>query len=69
MIASDYALNECDLLTVVDKMCNMAFGCYYFEYDNKLMLNSYVESGYKATIINGIINTRLICFLAHIIMF
>ena len=51
MIASDYALNECDLLTVVDKMY-WPSAAITFEYDNKLMLNSYVESGYKAAIIN-----------------
>ena len=60
MIASDYALNECDLLTVVDK--NWPSAAITFEYDNKLMLNSYVESGYKRRLLMMIINTRLIYF-------
>ena len=51
MIASDYALNECDLLTVVDKMY-WPSAAITFEYDNKLMLNSYVETVIKAAIIN-----------------
>ena len=37
-----------------------------FEYDNKLMLNSYVESGYKAAIINDDNKHAIDLFLAHI---
>ena len=65
MIASDYALNECDLLTVVDKMY-WPSASVTFEYDNKLMLNSYVESGYKAAIINDDNKHAIDLFLAHI---
>ena len=65
MIASDYALNECDLLTVVDKMY-WPSAAITFEYDNKLMLNSYVESGYKAAIINDDNKHAIDLFLAHI---
>ena len=64
-IASDYALNECDLLTVVDKMY-WPSAAITFEYDNKLMLNSYVESGYKAAIINDDNKHAIDLFLAHI---
>jgi len=65
MLASDYALNECDLLTVVDKMY-WPSAAITFEYDNKLMLNSYVESGYKAAVINEDNKHAIDLFLAHI---
>lgn len=65
MLASDYALNECDLLTVVDKMY-WPSAAITFEYDNKLMLNSYVESGYKAAVINDDNKHAIDLFLAHI---
>ena len=58
-------LNECDLLTVVDKMY-WPSAAITFEYDNKLMLNSYVESGYKAAIINDDNKHAIDLFLAHI---
>lgn len=65
MIASDYALNVCDLLTVVDKMY-WPSAAITFEYDNKLMLNSYVDSGYKPVAIDDS-NKRVIdLFLTHI---
>lgn len=65
MIASDYALNVCDLLTVVDKMY-WPSAAITFEYDNKLMLNSYVDSGYKPVVIDDN-NKRVIdLFLTHI---
>lgn len=63
--ASDYALNVCDLLTVVDKMY-WPSAAITFEYDNKLMLNSYVDSGYKPVAIDDN-NKRVIdLFLTHI---
>ena len=65
MIASDYALNECDLLTVVDKMY-WPSASVTFEYDNKLMLNSYVESGYKPVDIDSTNKHAIDLFLAHI---
>ena len=65
MIASDYALNVCELLTVVDKMY-WPSAAITFEYDNKLMLNSYVDSGYKPVAIDDG-NKRVIdLFLTHI---
>ena len=65
MIASDYALNVCELLTVVDKMY-WPSATITFEYDNKLMLNSYVDSGYKPVAIDDG-NKRVIdLFLTHI---
>lgn len=65
MIASDYALNVCELLTVVDKMY-WPSAAITFEYDNKLMLNSYVDSGYKPVAIDDN-NKRVIdLFLTHI---
>ncbi len=65
MLASDYALTECELLTVVDKMYWPSFGVT-FEYDNKLMLNSYVDSGYKAVEITDNNKHAIELFLAHI---
>lgn len=65
MIASDYALNTCEIITVVDKMY-WPSAAITFEYDNKLMLNSYVESGYKAAIINDDNKHAIDLFLAHI---
>jgi len=65
MLASDYALNECDLLTVVDKMYWPSFGVT-FEYDNKLMLNSYVDSGYKSVTIDDTNKHAIDLFLTHI---
>jgi len=64
-LASDYALIDCELLTVVDKMYWPAVGVT-FEYDNKLMLNAYVESGYKALAINDTNKHAIDLFLAHI---
>ena len=64
-LASDYALIECELLTVVDKMYWPGVGVT-FEYDNKLMLNSYVESGYKAAVINEDNKHAIDLFLTHI---
>ena len=65
MLASDYALNECDLLTVVDKMY-WPSAAVTFEYDNKLMLNSYVESGYKSVVIDDTNKHAIDLFLTHI---
>lgn len=65
MLASDYALTCCELLTCVDKMYWPSFGVT-FEYDNKLMLNSYVESGYKAVEITDNNKHAIDLFLAHI---
>ena len=65
MLASDYALNECDLLTVVDKMY-WPSAAITFEYDNKLMLNSYVQSGYKAVPIDDTNKHAVDLFLTHI---
>ena len=63
--ASDYALTECELLTVVDKMY-WPSASVTFEYDNKLMLNSYVESGYKPVDIDSTNQHAIDLFLAHI---
>ena len=63
--ASDYALTECELLTVVDKMYWPSFGVT-FEYDNKLMLNSYVDSGYKSVTIDDTNKHAIDLFLTHI---
>lgn len=65
MLASDYALNECELLTVVDKMY-WPSAAVTFEYDNKLMLNSYVESGYKVEDVNDDNKHAIDLFLTHI---
>jgi hypothetical protein len=64
-LASDYALIDCELLTVVDKMYWPAVGVT-FEYDNKLMLNSYVESGYKSVAIDDTNKHAIDLFLTHI---
>lgn len=64
-LASDYALIECELLTVVDKMY-WPSAAITFEYDNKLMLNSYVQSGYKAVPIDDSNKHAVDLFLAHI---
>ena len=64
-LASDYALIDCELLTVVDKMYWPAVGVT-FEYDNKLMLNSYVESGYKSVAIDDTNKHAIDLLLAHI---
>lgn len=63
--ASDYALNVCELLTVVDKMY-WPSASVTFEYDNKLMLNSYVESGYKSVDVNDENKHAIDLFLTHI---
>lgn len=63
--ASDYALTECELLTVVDKMY-WPSAAVTFEYDNKLMLNSYVESGYKSEVMNDDNKHAIDLFLKHI---
>ena len=63
--ASDYALTECELLTVVDKMY-WPSAAVTFEYDNKLMLNSYVESGYKSEAMNDDNKHAIDLFLKHI---
>lgn len=63
--ASDYALTECELLTVVDKMY-WPSAAITFEYDNKLMLNSYVESGYKPVDIDSTNQHAIDLFLTHI---
>ena len=63
--ASDYALTECDLLTVVDKMY-WPSAAVTFEYDNKLMLNSYVDSGYKSVTIDDTNKHAIDLFLTHI---
>jgi len=65
MLASDYALTCCELLTCVDKMYWPSFGVT-FEYDNKLMLNSYVESGYKSVAIDDTNKHAIDLFLTHI---
>lgn len=65
MLASDYALTCCELLTCVDKMYWPSFGVT-FEYDNKLMLNSYVESGYKSVVIDDTNKHAIDLFLTHI---
>ena len=64
-LASDYALIDCELLTVVDKMYWPSFGVT-FEYDNKLMLNSYVDSGYKSVAVNDDNKHAIDLFLTHI---
>lgn len=64
-LASDYALIECELLTVVDKMY-WPSAAITFEYDNKLMLNSYVQSGYKAVPIDDSNRHAVELFLHHI---
>jgi len=63
--ASDYALTECELLTVVDKMY-WPSAAITFEHDNKLMLNSYVDSGYKPVPITEKNKHAIELFLAHI---
>lgn len=63
--ASDYALTCCELLTCVDKMYWPSFGVT-FEYDNKLMLNSYVDSGYKSVTIDDTNKHAIDLLLAHI---
>jgi len=63
--ASDYALTECELLTVVDKMYWPSVAVT-FEYDNKLMLNSYVDSGYKSVTIDDTNKHAIDLFLTHI---
>ena len=65
MLASDYALTCCELLTCVDKMYWPSFGVT-FEYDNKLMLNSYVDSGYKSVTIDDTNKHAIDLFLTHI---
>ena len=65
MLASDFALINCELLTVVDKMY-WPSAAITFEYDNKLMLNSYVESGYKAVDITDNNKHAIDLFLTHI---
>jgi hypothetical protein len=65
MLASDYALTCCELLTCVDKMYWPSFGVT-FEYDNKLMLNSYVDSGYKSVVVNDDNKHAIDLFLTHI---
>ena len=65
MLASDYALTCCELLTCVDKMYWPSFGVT-FEYDNKLMLNSYVDSGYKSVVVNDDNKHVIDLFLTHI---
>ena len=65
MLASDYVLNVCEILTVVDKMY-WPSADITFEYDNKLMLNSYVQSGYKAIPIDDSNKHAVDLFLAHI---
>jgi hypothetical protein len=65
MLASDFALINCELLTVVDKMY-WPSAAITFEYDNKLMLNSYVESGYKTVEITDNNKHAIDLFLTHI---
>ena len=65
MLASDFALINCELLTVVDKMY-WPSAAITFEYDNKLMLNSYVDSGYKAVEITDNNKHAIDLFLTHI---
>ena len=65
MLASDYALNTCEIVTVVDKMY-WPSAAVTFEYDNKLMLNSYVESGYKSEAMNDDNKHAIDLFLKHI---
>lgn len=65
MLASDYALNTCEIVTVVDKMY-WPSAAVTFEYDNKLMLNSYVESGYKSVDVNDENKHAIDLFLTHI---
>ena len=65
MLASEFALTACDLVTVVDKMY-WPSAAITFEHDNKLMLNSYVESGYKSVAIDDTNKHAIDLFLAHI---
>ena len=65
MLASEFALTACDLVTVVDKMY-WPSAAITFEHDNKLMLNSYVDSGYKPVPITEKNKHAIELFLAHI---
>jgi len=63
--ASDYALTECELLTVVDNMYWPATALTS-DYDTTLMLNAYVESGYKSEAMNDDNKHAIDLFLKHI---
>jgi hypothetical protein len=65
MLASEFALTSCDLVTVVDKMY-WPSAAITFEHDNKLMLNSYVDSGYKPVPITEKNKHAIELFLTHI---
>ncbi len=65
MLASEFALTACDLVTVVDKMY-WPSAAITFEHDNKLMLNSYVDSGYKPVPITEKNKHAIELFLTHI---
>ena len=65
MLASEFALTVCDLVTVVDKMY-WPSAAITFEHDNKLMLNSYVDSGYKPVPITEKNKHAIELFLTHI---
>jgi len=65
MLASEFALTACDLVTVVDKMY-WPSAAITFEHDNKLMLNSYVDSGYKPVSITEKNKHAIELFLTHI---
>ena len=65
MLASEFALTACDLVTVVDKMY-WPSAAITFEHDNKLMLNSYVDSGYKPVPITEKNKHVIELFLTHI---